>query len=368
VSILCYFGKPFTSKPIRCFLGLILAHKAVFTIFLFLLPLLFPTLSLTQGNLRQRLSAWDIEHYLNIAAHGYEIGSKRCTFYPLWPACIRVGSWLTGGNAILSAWLLSNLFSLVGLLLFHQMVLENHGLPIANRATLLLLVYPSSMFFFVPYSESLFLLLIMICLLCFQRGLFGRSAVAAFLLPLTRAIGIFILPVLLWELFSKRASWKQYGMCFAPVLGYLGYFGIMYYYTGNAFEGFTAQRQYPAQPSVGKIFDVSRAFHSFVDFSWSHDYLHSFIDRVVFVFFLISLYWIFKLRTGYYVYAFFAGLIPAMSNVFMSFTRFSALVFPLFIVWAQFARKTRTLPFLLMLFFGLQLLFLLLFISDRWAG
>jgi hypothetical protein len=346
----------------------ILAQKTVLVTLLILVPVLLHTPSAGKAGFHPPLTEGDTEYYLHIATHGYDAVTGICAFYPLWPACIRMGSWLTGGNTVSVAWLLANIFSSVGLLLFHRLVWEKHNLPLANRATMILLVYPGAVFFFFPYSESLFLLLLMTCLLFMQRKLFWGIAVAAFFLPLARPIGIFILPVLIWELFVKRAHLRQYAVCLAPVIGYFCYFGIIYYYKGNPFEGFTEQMQFPAQPSILRIVDIPGFVTSFANFTWSHDPLNSFIDRAVFIAFLLSLYWVYRLDTTYYIFALLVGLIPAMSNIFMSYTRFSSLIFPLFIVWAQFTHKTRILSFVLMLFFSVQILFLLLFISGKWAG
>jgi len=132
--------------------------------------------------------------------------------------------------------------------------------------------------------------------------------------------------------------------------------------------GFQAQRLYPAQPSIANILDVTGFLHCFIGFGWMHDYLHSFIDRFVFVAFLLTLFWIARLDIGYYVYAMLAGLLPALSNSLMSFTRFSTLVFPLFIVWGMAMKRGWCMPFVLLLFFGVQVMFLLLHVSGVWAG
>lgn len=347
-------------------LAVVAGHKAAATILLLLCPVLFPAMftPLARANLFQ---TWDTGAYLDIAARGYR-SREACAFYPLWPACIKVGSWLLGGRAAVASYVLANLFSLGGLLLFHRLVWEREGPSTADVSALLLLLYPGAAFFCVPYSESLFFLLLMACLLCVRRRACVGAAVAAALLPLTRATGIFVLPLIVWELFRNRAPLRQYVICVAPLAGYAAYFGIMRWCTGSAMAGFQAQRLYPAQPSIANILDVTGFLHCFIGFGWMHDYLHSFIDRFVFVAFLLTLFWIARLDIGYYVYAMLAGLLPALSNSLMSFTRFSTLVFPLFIVWGMAMKRGWCMPFVLLLFFGVQVMFLLLHVSGVWAG
>lgn len=361
-------GRAFALLPVtsRQCAAAILGHKIACAALLLLLPTLFPMLFTQDSITASRLTRSDIGAYLAIATDGY--AEDLCAFYPLWPGCIRAGGFLSGGRTLLAAYLLANVLSFGALLLFHRLVEVRHDLQTANRATFLMLLYPGSIFFFFPYSESLFLFLLMTCLLCLHYEILWGTALSALFLPLSRAIGIFILPVLIWEFSRRRAPRKVYAICFAPLLGYMCYFGIIYCYTGNVWQGFTAQEAYPARASVGRIFDVVGFLQAFLDFEWSHSLLHSFIDRFVFLAFLVSLYWILRLDTGYYVYALLAGLVPAMSNIFMSYTRFCSVVFPLFVVWARFCWRTGTEPFWLALFFGVQVLFLLLFVSGSWIG
>ncbi len=348
--------------------GFILLHKLLLVSLLLTGPALLPSQFHSESAIARRFQTWDTEHYLHIAAHGYTPKAGHCAFYPLWPLCIRIGAFVTGGNFVVSAYLLANLFSFVAFLLFHQFVRENHDLAIADRATVLLVVFPGSIFFNFPYTESLFLLLVMACLVCLRRGFLVAAAAMAFLLPMTRAVGVFILPVLVWELFRKKSPIKNYALSLAPLLGYACYFGIMYFFTNNPFEGFAAQQNYPAQPSITRIADPVGFAQAFMDFRWSHDMLHSWVDRLFFVLFLASAYWMLRADTTYYVYSVFMGLVPALSNILMSYTRFVSLVFPLFIVWGQFTLRTRSFWPIAVLSFAAQNYFFIRHIMGQWAG
>jgi hypothetical protein len=349
--------------------AIILAQKSVFAILLFTLPSLAPSSFSTETSVARRFYSWDSEHYLYIAEKGYSPKAGHCAFYPLWPGCIHAATTLTTAPAVLSGYVLANLCSFLGLLLFHRFAREKHDLRTANRATILLLLYPGSVFFFFPYTESLFLLLSIICLLCLHMGNTSATAIAAFLLPMARPVGIFILPYLLWELFRKRSPRRSYLVCAAPLLGYLCYFGIMYFFTGNPFEGFTAQQQFPAKPSIARIGDLAGFAQSFADFVWHHDMTRSFIDRGAFFLFLCSLYWIWRMDSGYLVYCIFMGLIPAMSNSLMSYSRFLSVVFPFFILFATLPVRRSWLFYLLCAGCGaVQIYFFIWHASGQWVG
>jgi hypothetical protein len=55
-------------------------------------------------------ASWDAEHYLFIAAHGYEAGSSRCAFYPLFPLMVRYCSIITGISRLVTG-IMFKLFS-----------------------------------------------------------------------------------------------------------------------------------------------------------------------------------------------------------------------------------------------------------------
>ena len=358
----------FATEPCGRIVIFILSHKLLLILLLWSAPTIWPSLFRDESGVTRRFQTWDSEHYLHIAAYGYTPGAGHCAFYPLWPLCIKIGSYVTDGNLVVSGYLLSNIFSFIGLLVFHRFVSENHCLKVADRATVLLALFPGSIFFIFPYTESLFLLLIVACLFCLRRGHLISVALLAFLLPLTRAIGVFIIPVFLWELLRTKSPMKNYVIIIAPLVGYACYFGTMYAFTGNPFEGFVAQQQYPAQPSVSRILDPAGFCDAFIDIRWSHDMLHSWLDRLFFVLLLASMYWMLRADTTYYVYSIFFGFIPALSNIFMSFTRFISLVFPLFIVWAQSTKRRWLFWPLASISLIVQLYFFLRHINGKWVG
>lgn len=269
---------------------------------------------------------------------------------------------------MIASCILANIFSLIALLLLHHLVFKNFGPQLAYRAVILLAFYPGSIFFVLPYSESLFLLLLIAFFLGIDYSSTPAILTASLLLPMTRAIGIFVLPVMLWEFFRNRSHWRRYMAGIAPLLGYLLYFATMNWFTGNPFEGFISQKYFPAQPSITKLADPLAFFRSFADFDWSHDMLHSYLDRFVFVLFLASLFWVIRNHSGYYVFAILAGVIPAFSNWMMSYTRFLSIVFPFFIAISDLCTRRSTFLIITLIFAGGQIYFALRLILGQWVG
>ncbi|HRT56873.1 MAG TPA: hypothetical protein P5038_09625 [Candidatus Paceibacterota bacterium] len=316
-------------------------------------------------------ATWDGAHYLFLSEEGYQKGTASCAFYPLWPYLIRACSWLTIGNHFVAGLLLANLLSLAAILVFHYFVAQHHGLATANASVVLMLAYPGAIFFSFIYTESLFLLLVTLFFLCLFAERYGWVTVIGFLLPLTKAVGVFCIFPLLVHLWLQQARWKEYLAYYGPILGYATYFGILYSTTGNAVEGFEAQRFYPNQPSIAHIFDpLGFLAHLFMPLRL-HGMLDSALDRGLFLLLVACLYPIWKLNKVYFVYACFIGLVPAASSWFLSYTRNVMMCFPLFLVLARFLER-RDNGFLLWYVVALsgafQIWFLLRHINFVWTA
>src|SRR5262249_60087217 len=72
----------------------------------------------------------------------------------------------------------------------------------ARTSRLLLLFAPPAFVLFAPYSESLFLLCVVLCLLMARRGRWWLAGAAGALAALTRQQGVFLALPLAWELWE----------------------------------------------------------------------------------------------------------------------------------------------------------------------
>ena len=293
---------PFWSPARRKLLLVILGLKLATFVSALVVLTCFPTLNEREYHsdlhwpregsptLATHFSTWDGAHYLFLSEVGYQTGSASCAFYPLWPYLIRATSWLTYGNHFVAGLLLANVLSAAAFLVFHFFVERHHRLPTANASVALLLAYPGAIFFSLIYTESLFFLLLTLFFLCLFEQRYVWVAVIGFLLPLTKAVGLFCIFPLLLQLWLRREGAKAYLAYYGPILGYATYFGIMYGATGNALEGFDAQLFYPNQPSVAHIFDLPGFLaHLVMPLQW-HGMVDSALDRGLFLLLVACLY------------------------------------------------------------------------------
>ncbi|HLZ16625.1 MAG TPA: hypothetical protein VKQ08_06275 [Cyclobacteriaceae bacterium] len=394
----------FWKWPGRKVLLAVLAYKLVSFASVFCAVELFPSFNDSQyervihwpreapPSLAAYFSTWDGAHYLFLSEVGYQKNSPSCAFYPLWPMLIRVASHLTFHNHFLAGILLANLLSLIGIVLFHHFVTLYHGRETANLSVVLLLAFPGALFFQFIYTEPLFFLLItLFFMFLFQKKYFW-VAVVGFFLPLTKAIGIFCIFPLLWQLLFEKPltadekletsnhqpkirhstfDIRHWSSLLGPLLGYFCYFLFMYCATGNPFAGFQAQRFYPNQPSIANIFNLPRFFQTLFMPLELHGMTDSVIDRGLFMLLLPCLYLIFKLNRAYFAYSVPVGLVPAMSSWFFSYNRNLMMCFPLFIVLADILkdRKMRFAFWYLVLLMGtIQVWFWWRHVNFQWAG
>lgn len=151
-------------------------------------------------------SRWDTGFYLSIAESGYRYQGERLpsvAFFPLLPVLMRGLSLLVGDYAI-AGLLVVNLSLLLASILFFRLVEEAWGDEVAERAVWYLLVFPTSFFGSAIYTESLFLLLAILALFLARRGRWGGAAVSGILASLARVMGIIVFPMLVAEWLTQR--------------------------------------------------------------------------------------------------------------------------------------------------------------------
>lgn len=368
--------------------------------------------------LSSRLTPWDIAHYLRLSQDGYEVGSPSCAFYPLWPAAIRLATVVTGNRPVLAAVLLANALSLVGLWLLYRLVERRCGAAVSRDSLILLLAFPGALFFSFPYTESLYLVLLMLFFWSLELRRWWWVAVAGFLLPLARPVGVFIVLPLAWFLFEQWRNARSHEMLgsdshverlnrgrrresapassgfrwsglpsaatrltgmiaqwhwlllFCPLLGYATYFGTMYLWTGNALEGFEAQRSYPNSPSIRNMFNVAGFANAFANIHTVDGMMDAALDRGFFVLFLALLPAVWKVNRTWFWYTLPTGLIPAMTSYFMSYRRYLIILFPVFIALAQLLAKGPRWMFwyYVVLLAAMQAWAVVQFVNFNWAG
>jgi len=320
---------------------------------------------------------WDTAHYLYLSEEGYSQAAGSAAFHPLWPALIGLATPIFS-SSLWAALVLANLLSTVGLVILHRLTARLTDDRIADTTLLLFLAYPGALFYCLPYTESLFLLITVSVFSLIVSGRVGAAAWLSILAAPTRAVGVFLVIPLGWRLVRdwRRGDrpWWHCTAALAPLVGIALTLGTMWAQTGNWFAGMEAQARYAAQGSIAKIFAPVEFYRSFFDVWGVHGVLHSGIDRVVFVVMIVGIAAVVRWegRVGpWSLYSAAMILVPAMTQSLVSFTRYPAVVFPIFIGFgvALTGRPRRELRWItLVLLLTIQVFFLIRHINASWAA
>jgi Mannosyltransferase (PIG-V) len=165
-----------------------------------------PELSPGPHNVFTAWERFDALWFLRIAEDGYEDGDGSAAFYPLYPALIRAMSPVLGGAPLAAALLVSNLAFLGALIALYFLTASERSETTARRAVLYTAVFPTSFFFLAPYSESVFLLVVVAAFWAARRGRWPLAAVFGAMAGLTRSVGMVVAPALAVEALHQ---WRE---------------------------------------------------------------------------------------------------------------------------------------------------------------
>jgi hypothetical protein len=147
---------------------------------------------------------WDATRYLAIAQHGYQTYYD-LAFFPLFPLLIAVFSFPLGNwSFLLIGTLISNGALLASLFILYQLAADAFNEQVGRRAILYICIFPSALFFFAAYNESLFLLLTSGTFLALRRQQWWLAGLLGLLAALTRSTGIFLVVPYAYELWLVR--------------------------------------------------------------------------------------------------------------------------------------------------------------------
>lgn len=339
-----------------------------FIIYLFGYFSVMLTQNIAEGFFSAFQSRWykvDSVLFLNIAQNGYvNHGNDRLliVFYPLYPLLIRLVSIIGFNlNLFISGLIVSTLSLIVACVYLYKLVLlEFKDKEIAFHSMKFLLIFPLSFFLGLVFSDGLFLALSIMTFYYLRKqkwllaGLFGGLA------SLTRNFGILLLVPAVIEYLAatqfldklRTKQWKQIFTDFAVqgiyllliAVGQLIYLSINKIVTGDWFTFVKYQSQNWNNGFSLKIVNNLQVY-VYNAFDWKPaDAATMWIPLVflVFIILLLVFYAMRKIRLSYIAYTLVYLFICLCATWLISFPRYSLGIFPVYIMLAMLAAKSRT--------------------------
>lgn len=318
---------------------------------------------------------WDGGWYKRIIEKGYYIeGSQsNVTFFPLYPYLCRYIGYITG-NFYSAGLIISNLSAYGGLFFIFRIAEGLLDREKATRALILILVFPSSFFLSVFYTEGLFLFVTSASIYFFLKHSYTYSGLFGLFATMTRASGILLFAVLGLVLFIRCVKQEQtfnrrmLGLLLIPV-GLLIFMAMLQYQVDDALA-FVRYQSGWGRKSMFPLYTLLRGVAS-IDYSFPRDSQNmiKLLDLSTALGFLaVSLAMIRRYPMVLWSFTLASVLLPLLSGSLMSTTRFCGVIFPAFIYLADVSENRYVDKFLIYGFSMLLALSHLRFMNWFWMG
>jgi Gpi18-like mannosyltransferase len=314
----------------------------------------WPASEVTPGwhNLVTAWERFDALWFLRIATAGYVDGDGSAVFFPLFPLLIRGLSPIFGGHPLAAAFLVSHAAAFGSMVALYFLTAGEFDERTARRSVLYLALFPTSFFLLAPYSESLFLLLVLVSLWAARRrlwwvaGLAGAGASAARNLGVLLAIPLAVEAVHQWrERRDRRALvvgllWSA--VAAAGAVAYLAYWQAS---AGDFLAPIHQQENWQREAS----FPLATLVQGTVEaFRWIGQYPGGYhlLDWLIAVPAVLAAAWVvIRTRPVFGAYTVISLAAPLsyvfLPRPFMSLPRFFLVVFPILWPWAVLGLRRR---------------------------
>ncbi len=334
---------------------------------------------------------WDSGFYLDIARTGYWYESSDAysavVFFPLYPLLIRLAAILLG-DLTLAGVVVSHLCLLGALLFLYRLALLELGDErAARRAILYISIFPTAFFFGAVYSESAFLLFSVGCIYLARRRMWLPAALMGLAASATRVVGLALYVFLMiewWRIYSpsfrgrisereaatRVSAWVALLIIQLSAAGLALYMAYLWRRFGSPFLFLEAQAAWDKQAG-GSPLQLVRDFASGLQALSRGDF---------------TLYWVLpdalaglaaltvtpfvwrRFGLNYAIYTALCLLVPILSGNSQSLMRYVLVVFPIFLLLAQWGRRDYVDKVIVVGFCVLLGVFFTVFVNWGWVA
>lgn len=325
-------------------------------------------------------SRWDTGFFVSIVEEGYVatgVPLPNIPFFPLLPLVMHALLPITG-DAVLSGILAANLALLLAAMFFYRLTAMSWGERVADRAVWYLLIFPAALFGSAIYTESLFLLASIAALYFARRGKWWLSGLFAIAATMSRFVGLVVAPMLLLEWVLQQRSEKPPGKLalLAPLAAPLGTLSfIIYQYLRfddplaflHASASWGRVPQAAAETVAGLLTRPEQGWIAAILAGQIH--VNDWFDLLVVAFFMaLGFVLMYQHRWSEGIFVWLGALIPLSSGLLMSQRRYMWVLFPAYILLAQWGRRPWLDRLITALFLTGLALFTALFARGYWVA
>jgi hypothetical protein len=214
-----------------------------------------------------RWTQWDVGHLIDIAHFGYAGDPAQprdgglVAFFPGFPLLLRavhllVPDWRL---AALLISLVAGGFAAVALTRLVDAEMPSAGI----FATLAMLVSPFAVFLFAGYSEALFLAFAFPAWGLARRRRWEAAALCGLAAGTVRITGLFLAIALLIEFLRvERLRWRLMPWMFLPFAGVIGYFGYLWWWSGDMMAWQHAQARHWGRTLTNPLDSLQTTWHA----------------------------------------------------------------------------------------------------------
>jgi hypothetical protein len=327
--------------------------------------------------LTNMFNRWDAPHYLYLAQHWYDGNPANdqynfIVFFPLYPLLVNLFT-VDFNYVNVSALVVSNVCSIVAFVYLYKLVRLDFDSGVAQKALLLLSIFPTAYFLSAPYTEGLFFALIIASLYYARLGKWALAGILSFFAALTRLSGLLMFPVLLVEFLHQKGRkptemLNRNQLWISLVLaGFLIYLNINNQVTGNPFTFMEIERVHwyntlnPLEGLKTAIAFFNKPFPDNITTGYAP------IAFAAFGLATIAVGFIKRFRPSYMACMILSWMLAVSTSFWISVPRYIMAMFPMFILFATLTRR-KTVNFAIVAAFGVGLIFFTaLFAIGWWA-
>ncbi|MBI5029617.1 MAG: glycosyltransferase family 39 protein [Chloroflexi bacterium] len=331
------------------------------------------------------LSAWqrfDTNWYLKIAQQGYAADDGSTVYFPLYPALIRVASFLIG-DSLLAALFVSNLAAIGALALLYRLSRELFPSTDARRTIVYWLLFPTAFFLLAAYTEALFLFLTLGAFVAARQSRWVVAALFGAFAAFTRLQGVLLivpLAYMLWRDWRNaqhvtRSTYHashitHYVLRFTALLA-IPFATLVFL----AFTNLSLIASYEGELHARFVMPWDNVLASVALLTSGQGSPIDALNLVATIGFGIMLFVVWKTRSVpleyslYSIAMFFAPLLRmTTTQPLVSMDRYVLVMFPIFMLWGVWGKNSWVNRAVVYLSFPLQLYLSAQFILWGWVG